>query len=143
MDPDDFASTYGKLLTQGKGFGLEGSDLTNFITQGMSTMKGSDLESAFKMFSDIRREERDPAYRRQVLQDQLEFDKERMKEAGKYKLLFGLPETITSAFTTPGLIAAQGANTITNLMAQGAANIPQLTRFDRGTYSYSPSKYFG
>ena len=71
-----------------------------------------------------------------------EFDKERMKEAAKYKALFDLPGTIMNAVTTPGIIAAQGAGNIANIMSQGAQNIPSLTRFDRGSYSYTPTRYF-
>lgn len=84
----------------------------------------------------------DPTRRRQVLQDATEFDKERMKEAAKYKALFDLPGTIMNAVTTPGIIAAQGAGNIANIMTQGAQNIPSLTRFERGNYSYTPTRYF-
>jgi hypothetical protein len=85
----------------------------------------------------------DPERRRQTLKDASEFDKERMREAAKYKALFDLPGTIMNAVTTPGIIAAQGAGNIANIMTQGAQNIPALTRFDRGSYSYTPTRYFG
>ncbi len=85
----------------------------------------------------------DPGRMRQQLQIASEFDKERMKEAGKYKALFDLPGIITSAVATPGIIAAQGAGNIANIMTQGAQNIPALTRFERGSYSYTPTRYFG
>jgi|32_taG_2_1085360.scaffolds.fasta_scaffold04045_7 hypothetical protein len=85
----------------------------------------------------------DPERMRQQLQIASEFDKERMKEAGKYKALFDLPGIITSAVATPGIIAAQGAGNIANIMTQGAQNIPALTRFDRGSYSFTPTRYFG
>ena len=85
----------------------------------------------------------DPERMRQQLQIASEFDKERMKEAGKYKALFDLPGIITSAVATPGIIAAQGAANIANIMTQGAQNIPALTRFDRGSYSFTPTRYFG
>ena len=85
----------------------------------------------------------DPERMRQQLQIASEFDKERMKEAGKYKALFDLPGIITSAVATPGIIAAQGAANIANIMTQGAQNIPSLTRFDRGSYSFTPTRYFG
>jgi hypothetical protein len=84
----------------------------------------------------------DPERRRQTLKDASEFDKERMREAAKYKALFDLPGTIMNAVTTPGIIAAQGAGNIANIMTQGAQNIPSLTRFDRGSYSYTPNRYF-
>lgn len=84
----------------------------------------------------------DPARRREALKDASEFDKERMKEAAKYKLLFDLPGTIASAVATPGIIAAQGGASIANIMTQGTQNIPALTRFERGGYNYTPSRYF-
>ena len=80
---------------------------------------------------------------RQTLKAASEFDKERMREAAKYKALFDLPGIITSAVATPGIIAAQGAANIANIMTQGAQNIPALTRFDRGSYSFTPTRYFG
>lgn len=85
----------------------------------------------------------DPERMRQQLQIASEFDKERMKEAGKYKALFDLPGTIMNAVATPGIIAAQGAGNIANIMTQGTQNIPSLTRFDRGSYSFTPTRYFG
>lgn len=84
----------------------------------------------------------DPARRREALKDASEFDKERMKEAAKYKALFDLPGTIMNAVTAPSIIAAQGAANIANIMTQGTQNIPSLTRFERGSYSYSPMRYF-
>jgi len=80
---------------------------------------------------------------RETLKAASEFDKERMREAAKYKALFDLPGTIMNAVTTPGIIAAQGAGNIANIMTQGAQNIPSLTRFDRGSYSFTPTRYFG
>lgn len=79
---------------------------------------------------------------REKLKVASEFDKERMKEAAKYKLLFDLPGTIANAVATPGILAAQGGASIANIMTQGAQNIPALTRFDRGSYSYTPNRYF-
>jgi len=68
--------------------------------------------------------------------------KESAREAFKYEMLGRLPETIANAAYAPGIIAAQGAGNIANIMAQGAQNIPSLTRFDRGSYSYTPTRYF-
>lgn len=84
----------------------------------------------------------DPARRREALKDASEFDKERMKEAAKYKALFDLPGTIMNAATLPGILAAQGGASIANIMTQGTQNIPALTRFERGSYSYTPTRYF-
>ena len=68
--------------------------------------------------------------------------KESAREAFKYEMLGRLPETIANAAYAPGIIAAQGAGNIANMMAQGAQNIPSLTRFDRGSYRYTPTRYF-
>jgi len=142
MDATTFAKNYGLLLTEGKNFGLEGDQLSSFITKGLESGKGSELKDLVDPILQIRREERDPLHRKQILEDQLSFDRERMKEAAKYKALFDLPGTIMNAVTTPGIIAAQGAGNIANMMSQGAQNIPSLTRFDRGSYSYTPTRYF-
>lgn len=90
----------------------------------------------------ILREMRDTGFMRQQLQLASEFDKERMREAAKYKALFDLPGTIMNAAATPGILAAQGGASVANIMSQGAQNIPSLTRFDRGSYSYTPTRYF-
>jgi hypothetical protein len=103
---------------------------------------GETAGSETREIGNILREMRDPEFMRQQLQIASAFDKERIKEAAKYKALFDLPGTIMNAVTTPGIIAAQGAGNIANMMSQGAQNIPSLTRFDRGSYSYTPTRYF-
>jgi len=84
----------------------------------------------------------DPARMREQLKLASEFDKERMREAGKYKLLFDLPGQLTTAYTLPGAIEAQGAASIANIMSQAGTNIPNLVNFQRGSYSYTPARYF-
>ena len=80
---------------------------------------------------------------RQQLQIASEFDKERMKEAGKYKMLFDLPEKIIQAATLPGQLAAEGSRGIAASMMQAGQQIPQLTGYTpRNTYSYTPTRYF-
>lgn len=91
----------------------------------------------------ILREMRDPAFMRQQLQIASEFDKERMKEAGKYKMLFDLPERLIQAATLPGQLAAEGSRGIAASMMQAGQQIPQLTGYTpRNTYSYTPTRYF-
>lgn len=68
--------------------------------------------------------------------------KQSLAETTKYKMLFDLPRQLTAAYTIPGAIEAQGAANIANIMAGGAANIPNLTNFQRGSYSYTPVSYF-
>jgi hypothetical protein len=142
MDPNAFAQNYRLLFDQGKSMGLGGSELTDFVTQGINAGKEGELERAIKPILDIRREERDPAYRQQVLKDQLAFDQARMQEAGKWKAMFDLPNTLINAYSVPSRIQAQGAADIAQLMSQGAANIPNLTNYQRGSFNFSPNRYF-
>lgn len=71
-----------------------------------------------------------------------ELDKDRMREAGKYKMLFDLPNTLINAYSVPAQLQAQGAANIAQLMSQGAQNIPNLTNYQRGSFSFAPNRYF-
>ena len=141
MDPN-YAQNYGALLSKGKEFGLQGADLTSFIEKGLTSGQKGELEKLTEPFFQLQREARDPAYRRQILQDQLEFDNARIREAGKYKLLFDLPNTLINAYSVPSQIQAQGAANIAQMMTQGAQNIPELTNYQRGSFSFTPGRYF-
>ena len=90
----------------------------------------------------ILREMRDPEFMRQQLQVASEFDKERMKEAGKYKMLFELPDKIIQAATLPGQIAAEGSRGIAASMMQAGQQIPNLVNYQRSGFSYTPTRYF-
>ena len=90
---------------------------------------------------DIFQRQMDPVYRKQLLEDKLEFDKRQMAEAGKYKMLFDLPGRITQAFTLPGQIAMEGANRIANTTMEGVARLPQPQVAAR-SYAYTPTSYF-
>ena len=91
----------------------------------------------------ILREMRDPEFMRQQLQMASEFDKERMKEAGKYKMLFDLPERLIQAATLPEQLAAEGSRGIAASMMQAGQQIPQLVGYTpRNSYSYTPTRYF-
>lgn len=143
MDPTTFAKNYGLLLTEGKNLGLEGDPLSSFITKGLESGKGSELKDLVQPLLEIRREERDPLYRKQILEDQLSFDRERMKEASKYKALFDLPGTIMSGFTLPTQILSQGASNIAAAGMRSSEQIPELLKYqNRNSYSYTPSRYF-
>ena len=116
---------------------LEGKDTV------LSSQSKGDLTSALEMLAQMRREERDPEFMRQQLQIASEFDKERMKEAGKYKMLFELPDRLIQAATLPSQIAAEGARGIASSMMQAGQQIPQLVTYTpRNTYSYTPTRYF-
>lgn len=103
-----------------------------------SEVAGQETKDLLGLFKELGSEQA----MREKLKVASEFDKERMKEAAKYKALFDLPGTIMNAVTAPSIIAAQGAANIANIMTQGTQNIPSLTRFERGSYSYSPMRYF-
>jgi len=141
IDPNAFAQTYGTLLTKGKEFGLQGPELQSFIKEGLSSGQKGELEGFIEPLLAIRREERDPAYRKQILQDQLEFDRQRLAEAGKYKALFDLPNTLINAYAVPAQIQAQGASNIAQMMSQGAQNIPNLINYQRSAFGFTPNRY--
>jgi hypothetical protein len=64
--------------------------------------------------------------RKEDLQSALEYQKQQIKQAAPYKLLFDLPGRITEAFALPGQIRLAGANAATQAAMQGiqaAANI--------------------
>lgn len=139
IDPNAFAKAYGDLLTKGKEFGLQGPELQSFIKEGLAP-KG-ELEGLIEPLLAIRREERDPAYRKQILQDQLEFDRQRLAEAAKYKALFDLPNTLINAYAVPAQIQAQGASNIAQMMTQSAQNIPNLINYQRSAFGFTPNRY--
>ena len=71
-----------------------------------------------------------------------EFDERRMREAGKYKMLFELPDKIIQAATLPSQIAAEGSRGIAASMMQAGQQIPQLVNYQRSGFSYTPTRYF-
>jgi hypothetical protein len=79
---------------------------------------------------------------REKLKVASEFDKERMKEAGKYKMLFDLPERLIQAATLPEQLAAEGSRGIAASMMQAGQQIPQLVNYQRSGFSYTPTRYF-
>ena len=79
----------------------------------------------------------------QQLELATEFDERRMREAGKYKMLFDLPERLIQAATLPGQLAAEGSRGIAASMMQAGQQIPQLVGYTpRNSYSYTPTRYF-
>lgn len=128
---------YSDIITPGYTYGGDKSlftkelDLQPGVTQSPQT---SDLTDALNVFREIRREERDPAYRKQILEDQLAFQREQMKQAAPYKMLFELPGQVMQAFAVPAqirsniMLAGQGA--ANQLLAQGlqssAYNMPGM-----------------
>jgi hypothetical protein len=141
IDSNLFAQAYGGLLTKGKELGLEGAQLQSFIDTGISSGQKGELETLADRFFAARREERDPAYRKQVLEDQLAFDRQRMQEAAKYKAIFDLPKTLIEAYSVPAQIQAQGASNIAQMMSQNSQNIPSLINYQRSAFGFNPNQY--
>jgi len=98
--------------------------------------KGGEFESLINLL-------RDKDYQKGMLENALGFQKEQMKEAGKYKMLFDLPERLIQAATLPEQLAAEGSRGIAASMMQAGQQIPQLVGYTpRNSYSYTPTRYF-
>lgn len=80
---------------------------------------GGELTEAINALNAIRKEERDPAYQKQQLQNALEFQKEQMRQAAPYKMLFELPDKLYSAFALPGQIRLAGAQASAQTVSDG------------------------
>jgi len=141
MNTQDYLGGYmdrfTRLRDRANELGLQGEERSAFLT-GAPT--GS---SEIDTFVNYIRERDNPENMRQKLQVASEFDKERMKEAGKYKMLFDLPERLIQAATLPEQLAAEGSRGIASSMMMAGQQIPNLVTYNpRNTYSYTPSRYF-
>ena len=76
------------------------------------------------------------------LKVQNEFDRERMRAAAPYKLLFDIPGQITQAFALPGALAMEGANRVANTVMRGVEALPGPIVVARQA-QYTPNSYFG
>ena len=65
--------------------------------------------------------------RQEQLEDTLKFQGEQTALAGKYKMIFDMPEKITKAFTVPAAVAATGDIAAANALATGALNTANIT----------------
>lgn len=113
---EDYISTFQKLREAGTGMGLEGTELSSFVQGGLKPTDGDDFGKLINLL-------RDPEYRRGTLEDALKYQKEQMKEAGKYKALFGLPSIIAQAAYTPAAIRARGTEQAANIISQNIGNM--------------------
>ena len=93
-------------------------------------------------FGDLIKFLRDPAYMREQLKAKAEFDREQMRAAAPYKLLFDIPGQITQAFTLPGQLAMEGANRVSNTVMEGVRALPGPQVVARSA-QYTPTSYFG
>jgi len=99
----------------------------------------SDIDKLVKVFVDARKEESDPARRKQILEDQVAFQGELMKQAAPYKLLFDIPQTISQAFGNQAAMNVLGARSITDAYNTALQAYPR-TQFT--TTPYTPRNYF-
>jgi hypothetical protein len=85
---------------------------------------------------------RDSDYMKEQLKAKSEFDREQMRAAAPYKLMFDLPGQITQAFTLPGQLAMEGANRVANTVMTGVQALPGPQVAARSA-QYTPMSYFG
>jgi len=140
MDPQEYVRNYTYLLGEGKKAGLEGNALSGFIGTGLSGIKPAKSETAelFAGLKDIQAIYNDPVLRKQILEDTLGFQKEQMKEAGKYKMLFDIPQGISQAFGNQAMLNLLGARSATEALATTLANYP---RAQFTSYQFQPQSY--
>jgi hypothetical protein len=103
---------------------------------------GGDGGTFFQDYLNYAERQNTPEAMREKLKVQNEFDRERMKAAAPYKLLFDLPNQITQAFTLPGQLALEGANRISNTVLEGVRALPGPQVVARQA-QYTPISYFG
>jgi len=99
----------------------------------------SDIDKLVKVFVDARKEESDPARRKQILEDQVAFQGELMKQAAPYKLLFDIPQTISQSFSNQATLNVLGARNAAEAMSTTLASYP---RSQFASYPFQPQKYF-
>jgi hypothetical protein len=88
--------------------------------------KKGELTEAIEQLNQIRKEEGSIEKKEKELRLLGEFQKEQMRQAAPYKLLFSLPGQITEALTLPGQIRLAGATAANQAAMRGievAANI--------------------
>ena len=100
------------------------------------------LKDKGESFGDLINILRDPAYMKEQLKAKAEFDREQMRAAAPYKLMFDLPNQITQAFALPGTIAMEGANRVANTVMRGVEALPGPIVVPRQA-QYTPNSYFG
>ena len=65
-------------------------------------------------------------WRQGELEDTLNFQRQQQAIAGKYKMMFDMPEKITKAFTVPAAVAATGDIAAANALAAGASRTADM-----------------
>jgi hypothetical protein len=134
------ANAYAATAKQLKESGLS-DDLIRYGLQSAFPAGGDNGEWWQKALN-FAQEQNTPQAMREKLKVQNEFDRERMKAAAPYKLLFDIPGQITQAFTLPGQLAMEGANRISNTVMEGVRALPGPQIVARSA-QYTPTSYFG
>ena len=135
------------------GFDLEGYRKNLESMQGLTPQQqefalgqmypaSGDEGKFFQDYFNFAREQNTPQAMAEKLKIQSEFDKERMRAAAPYKLMFDLPNQITQAFALPGTIAMEGANRVANTVMEGVRALPAPQVVARSA-QYTPMSYFG
>lgn len=134
------ANAYATTAKQLKEAGLS-DDLVRYGLQS-AFPAGGDNGEAWQRVLNFALEQNTPEAMREKLKVQNEFDRERMRAAAPYKLMFDLPGQITQAFTLPGQLAMEGANRVANTVMRGVEALPGPIVVPRQA-QYTPNSYFG
>ena len=132
---EDYIFNFQKLREAGKEMGLEGADLSGFVQGGMKPTDGDWFGQLINLF-------RDPVHRKETLEDALKYQKEQMKEAGKYKALFDLPSIVAQAAYAPAAIRARGTEQAANIIGQNIGNM-RMGQINPQVPLYGSVNYFG
>jgi hypothetical protein len=103
---------------------------------------GGDNGEVFQRLLDFAEKQNTPEAMREKLRVQNEFDKERMRAAAPYKLMFDIPGQITQAFALPGALAMEGGNRVAGTVMAGVQALPGPIVVPRQA-QYTPNSYFG
>jgi len=105
--------------------------------------KGPVKKTDMQELGDILREFSSTDRQRELLQMNLDFEKERMAQAAPYKLAFEIPQALGGAFFKPALMELAGAGKYAQIMDQGMARMPNMVPGAIGIGSIPQRNYFG
>lgn len=131
---EDYISRFQTLREAGTGMGLGGAELSSFVQGGLKPADGDEFGQLINLL-------RDPEYRKRTLEDTLKYQKEQMKEAGKYKALFGLPSIIAQAAYMPAAIRARGTERAADIIGQNVGNM-KMGQINSQVPLYGSVNYF-
>jgi hypothetical protein len=103
---------------------------------------GGDNGEVFQRLLDFAEKQNTPEAMREKLRAKAEFDREQMRAAAPYKLMFDIPGQITQAFALPGALAMEGGNRVAGTVMAGVQALPGPIVVPRQA-QYTPNSYFG